>query len=82
MRGHDLFSAVVAAAFMGGAILGFGYAPWTGAPLSWIDMQGASAALARCRELQARDGDRYAPPSSLVVMAETGGRYHKAPPPP
>ena len=64
-----------------GAILGFGYAPWTGGPLSWIDMQGASATLARCRKLQARYGDRYAPPSSLVVMAATGGRYHKAPPP-
>ena len=39
-----------------GAILGWGFAPWSGGPLSWLDMLGAAYGVARCDELQSRYG--------------------------
>ncbi|MFO1090509.1 MAG: 3-hydroxyacyl-CoA dehydrogenase NAD-binding domain-containing protein [Hyphomicrobiales bacterium] len=55
-----------------GAILGFGYAPWTGGPLSWIDMVGAARFVARCRAHEAAHGKRYAPCQWLLDMAAKG----------
>jgi 3-hydroxyacyl-CoA dehydrogenase/enoyl-CoA hydratase/3-hydroxybutyryl-CoA epimerase len=53
-----------------GAILGFGFAPFTGGPLSYIDTMGAGTFVAKCRGYAKRYGKRYAPPKLLVEMAE------------
>ncbi|MHA6347390.1 3-hydroxyacyl-CoA dehydrogenase NAD-binding domain-containing protein [Roseivivax sp. CAU 1761] len=53
-----------------GAILGWGFAPWSGGPLSWLDILGAPYAAERCDELAARHGDRFACPALLREMAE------------
>jgi 3-hydroxyacyl-CoA dehydrogenase/enoyl-CoA hydratase/3-hydroxybutyryl-CoA epimerase len=59
-----------------GAILGFGYAPWTGGPLSWIDTRGAGAFVERCRFFEARHGNRYAPSPGLVKRAASGECFY------
>lgn len=59
-----------------GAIIGFGFAPYTGGPLSWIDMMGAEAFLALCKRLQKKHGDRFKPAKILVEMAKTGGKFY------
>jgi 3-hydroxyacyl-CoA dehydrogenase/enoyl-CoA hydratase/3-hydroxybutyryl-CoA epimerase len=35
-----------------GAILGWGFAPWSGGPFSWLDMLGAAYAAERCDALR------------------------------
>jgi 3-hydroxyacyl-CoA dehydrogenase/enoyl-CoA hydratase/3-hydroxybutyryl-CoA epimerase len=59
-----------------GAILGWGFAPWTGGPFSLIDGVGTAAFVAACDELAARYGDRYAPPAGLRAMAAEGRGYY------
>src|SRR5215207_4091363 len=59
-----------------GAILGFGFAPFTGGPLSYIDTMGSKAFLAKCRTYQRKYGDRYRPPALLVDMAKTGDTFY------
>ncbi len=59
-----------------GAILGWGFAPWSGGPLSWLDMVGAAWAAERCDELQAKFGDRFACPPLLREMAEKGESFY------
>ena len=57
-----------------GAILGWGFAPWSGGPFSWLDMTGPAAAVARAEALAAAHGDRFAPPALLRQVAAAGGR--------
>jgi 3-hydroxyacyl-CoA dehydrogenase/enoyl-CoA hydratase/3-hydroxybutyryl-CoA epimerase len=64
-----------------GAILGFGFAPFTGGPLSYIDTMGSKAFLAKCRTYQRKYGDRYRPPALLVGMAKTGDTFYGRFPP-
>jgi 3-hydroxyacyl-CoA dehydrogenase/enoyl-CoA hydratase/3-hydroxybutyryl-CoA epimerase len=59
-----------------GAILGWGFAPWSGGPLSWLDILGSEYAAARCDELQAAYGDRFACPPLLREMAEKGQSFY------
>jgi 3-hydroxyacyl-CoA dehydrogenase/enoyl-CoA hydratase/3-hydroxybutyryl-CoA epimerase len=59
-----------------GAILGWGFAPWSGGPFSWLDMLGAPYAVARAEELAAAYGDRFAPPQLLRDMAERGDSFY------
>ena len=59
-----------------GSILGFGFAPFTGGALSYIDGMGPKAFLALAHSLEATHGARFAPPRILVEMAETGGRFY------
>ena len=60
-----------------GAILGWGFAPWTGGPLSYIDGQGVARFVARCDELQARyGGTRLRPTASLRAIAGRDGSVH------
>ena len=54
------------------AIFGFGFPPFTGGPLSWVDQQGAATVVARLERLVDRHGDRYAPASILQEHAKTG----------
>jgi 3-hydroxyacyl-CoA dehydrogenase / enoyl-CoA hydratase / 3-hydroxybutyryl-CoA epimerase len=59
-----------------GSILGFGFAPYTGGALSYIDFMGARTFVDLCRELQARHGDRFAPPKILLDMAASGETFY------
>ena len=59
-----------------GAILGWGFAPWTGGPLSWFDMLGASYAAARCDDLEASYGPRFKAPDLLLELAEEGDGFY------
>jgi 3-hydroxyacyl-CoA dehydrogenase / enoyl-CoA hydratase / 3-hydroxybutyryl-CoA epimerase len=52
-----------------GAILGWGFAPFTGGPLSLIDTMGAAAFVERCKRLAAEHGERFQPNSLLLEMA-------------
>ena len=58
-----------------GALLGWGFPPWTGGPFSWIDMIGASNAAERCRALASRRGPRFAPPPSLIKKKDEQALY-------
>ncbi|MDP4021185.1 3-hydroxyacyl-CoA dehydrogenase NAD-binding domain-containing protein [Methylobacterium sp. NEAU 140] len=59
-----------------GSILGFGFAPFTGGALSYIDFMGPAAFVALARDLEAKHGPRFAVPDSLAVMAERGGTFY------
>ena len=59
-----------------GAILGWGFAPWSGGPLSWLDMLGAAYAAERCDQLTERFGDRFSCPALLREMAEKNQRFY------
>ena len=59
-----------------GSILGFGFAPYTGGALSYIDFMGAKAFVDLCHKLQAKHGDRFAPPKLLLDMAASGETFY------
>jgi 3-hydroxyacyl-CoA dehydrogenase/enoyl-CoA hydratase/3-hydroxybutyryl-CoA epimerase len=59
-----------------GSILGFGFAPFTGGVLSYIDFMGAKAFVELCRRLEAKHGARFAPPQILIDMAASGGTFY------
>ncbi len=62
-----------------GAILGWGFAPWSGGPFSWLDILGAARAVEICEDLTAGFGARFETPALLRDLAATGesfyGRY-------
>jgi 3-hydroxyacyl-CoA dehydrogenase / enoyl-CoA hydratase / 3-hydroxybutyryl-CoA epimerase len=59
-----------------GAILGWGFAPWSGGPFSWLDILGTPYAAERCDQLQAAYGDRFACPALLREMADKGQSFY------
>ena len=59
-----------------GAILGWGFAPWSGGPFSWLDMIGATKAVEICNGLEAAHGPRFAAPKLLREMAESGETFY------
>ncbi len=59
-----------------GAILGWGFAPWSGGPFSWLDIIGTPYAAERCDQLQAAYGDRFACPDLLREMAAKGQSFY------
>ena len=59
-----------------GAILAWGFAPWTGGPYSWLDMLGAEYAAERCDELEAAYGERFKCPDLLRDMAAKGQSFY------
>ena len=59
-----------------GAILGWGFAPWSGGPLSWLDMLGTPYAAERCYQLQAAFGDRFGCPYLLREMAAKNQSFY------
>jgi len=60
-----------------GSILGFGFAPFTGGVLSYIDMLGAENFVAICRKLETEFGDRFAPPGILIEQAAFGLGFYR-----
>ncbi len=59
-----------------GAILGWGFAPATGGPFSYLDIIGAEYAAERCDQLQAKYGDRFECPALLREMAQKGQSFY------
>ncbi len=59
-----------------GAILGWGFAPWSGGPFSWLDIIGAPYAAERCDQLAATHGDRFATPNLLREMADKNASFY------
>jgi 3-hydroxyacyl-CoA dehydrogenase/enoyl-CoA hydratase/3-hydroxybutyryl-CoA epimerase len=63
-----------------GAVLGWGFAPWSGGPFGWLDIIGAARAVALCDGLEARHGARFAAPQMLRDMAAKGQTFYGATP--
>ncbi|SFH14218.1 3-hydroxyacyl-CoA dehydrogenase / enoyl-CoA hydratase / 3-hydroxybutyryl-CoA epimerase [Palleronia marisminoris] len=59
-----------------GAILGWGFAPWSGGPFSWLDIIGAAKGVEICETLTAKCGERFETPKLLREMAESGARFY------
>jgi 3-hydroxyacyl-CoA dehydrogenase/enoyl-CoA hydratase/3-hydroxybutyryl-CoA epimerase len=59
-----------------GSILGFGFAPYSGGTLSWIDMMGPRKFVALCRDLEKKYGARFAPNKLLIEMAEKDETFY------
>ena len=59
-----------------GAILGWGFAPWSGGPFSWLDMIGAAKAVEICDSLTATHGARFTTPKLLREMAEKDDSFY------
>ena len=58
-----------------GSIFGWGFAPFQGGALQFINAMGAPAFVARARALAAKFGPRFEPAAVVVRQAETGGRF-------
>jgi 3-hydroxyacyl-CoA dehydrogenase/enoyl-CoA hydratase/3-hydroxybutyryl-CoA epimerase len=58
-----------------GSIFGWGFAPFHGGALQFINAMGAKAFVARARELAAKFGPRFEPAAIVVKMAEAGGQF-------
>ncbi len=59
-----------------GAILGWGFAPWSGGPFSWLDIIGAGRAVEICEGLAAAHGPRFEPPRLLREVAAKGETFY------
>ena len=57
-----------------GSIFGWGFAPFQGGALQYINAMGPAAFVARARALAARFGPRFEPAALVVRLAEQGGR--------
>ncbi|MGE0563766.1 MAG: 3-hydroxyacyl-CoA dehydrogenase NAD-binding domain-containing protein [Pseudolabrys sp.] len=64
-----------------GSILGFGFAPYSGGTLSYIDMMGTAAFVALCKTLEKKHGKRFAPNKLLIDMAASDERFYQRFPP-
>jgi 3-hydroxyacyl-CoA dehydrogenase / enoyl-CoA hydratase / 3-hydroxybutyryl-CoA epimerase len=64
-----------------GSILGFGFAPFTGGTLSYIDFMGTKKFVDLCHKLEAKYGSRFTPPKLLVEMAAKGETFYGRFPP-
>ena len=59
-----------------GAILGWGFAPWSGGPFGWLDILGAARAVEICESLTASFGPRFTAPQMLRDMAAQGASFY------
>jgi 3-hydroxyacyl-CoA dehydrogenase/enoyl-CoA hydratase/3-hydroxybutyryl-CoA epimerase len=59
-----------------GSILGFGYAPFSGGTLSYIDGMGVANFVALCERFAGRYGPRFAPSPLLVEMAKKNETFY------
>ncbi len=59
-----------------GAILAWGFAPWTGGPITYIDQIGLKAFVAQADDYAARYGDRFKVPQLLRDMAAKGETFY------
>jgi 3-hydroxyacyl-CoA dehydrogenase/enoyl-CoA hydratase/3-hydroxybutyryl-CoA epimerase len=59
-----------------GSILGFGFAPFSGGTLSYIDMMGTKAFVDLCKKLENKHGARFTPAKLLTEMAAKGETFY------
>jgi 3-hydroxyacyl-CoA dehydrogenase/enoyl-CoA hydratase/3-hydroxybutyryl-CoA epimerase len=59
-----------------GSILGFGFAPFSGGTLSYIDMMGTKNFADLCARLAKRYGPRFAPSPLILEMAKKGETFY------
>jgi 3-hydroxyacyl-CoA dehydrogenase/enoyl-CoA hydratase/3-hydroxybutyryl-CoA epimerase len=58
-----------------GSIFGWGFAPFQGGALQFINAMGARRFVERARELATRHGARFEPAAVVVAQAETGAAF-------
>ncbi|MCB0000823.1 MAG: hypothetical protein KDE56_33900, partial [Anaerolineales bacterium] len=58
-----------------GSIFGWGFAPFHGGTLQFINAYGLDKFVARAQELAAAYGSRFAPPQMLQEMAAAGQTF-------
>ena len=58
-----------------GSIFGWGFAPFEGGALQYINARGLSEFVARANELAERHGERFKPAALLEKMAAEGKRF-------
>ena len=59
-----------------GGILGWGYAPFTGGPVSYIDTIGARKFVERCEAFEKKYGERFKPNKLLLDMAAKNDTFY------
>ncbi len=59
-----------------GSILGFGFPPFTGGALSYIDFMGPQKFVELCLRLEKKYGPRFTPPKLLIDMAAKGETFY------
>ena len=59
-----------------GAILGWGFAPFTGGPISYIDTLGAGRFVTQCETFAGLYGERFLPNALLREMAASGETFY------
>jgi len=64
-----------------GSILGFGFAPYSGGTLSYIDMMGTAKFVELCKALTKKYGPRFKPNKLLLDMAAKGESFYTRFPP-
>jgi 3-hydroxyacyl-CoA dehydrogenase / enoyl-CoA hydratase / 3-hydroxybutyryl-CoA epimerase len=64
-----------------GSILGFGFAPFTGGTISYIDGMGAKAFVDLCNRLAKNCGERFKPCKLLLDMAKKADTFYRRFPP-
>jgi 3-hydroxyacyl-CoA dehydrogenase / enoyl-CoA hydratase / 3-hydroxybutyryl-CoA epimerase len=64
-----------------GSILGFGFAPFTGGTLSYIDFMGVGEFVALANRLAKKHGPRFKPNKLLRDMAKKGETFYRRFPP-
>ena len=64
-----------------GSILGFGFAPYTGGTLSYIDMMGTTEFVELCKKFTRKWGPRFKPNKLLREMAKTNETFYGRFPP-
>jgi len=64
-----------------GSILGFGFAPFSGGTISYIDGMGTKAFVDLCTRLAKTCGDRFKPSKLLTDMAKKGDTFYRRFPP-
>ncbi len=60
-----------------GSILAFGFAPFTGGALSYIDGMGAKKFVALAKGLRKKFGDQFKAPKLLIDMADKGETFYQ-----
>ncbi|WP_040651215.1 3-hydroxyacyl-CoA dehydrogenase NAD-binding domain-containing protein [Roseovarius sp. 217] len=59
-----------------GAILAWGFAPWSGGPFAWLDIIGTPYAAERCDQLAEKFGPRFTTPKLLREMADNTQSFY------
>ncbi|MEM1262595.1 MAG: 3-hydroxyacyl-CoA dehydrogenase NAD-binding domain-containing protein [Pseudomonadota bacterium] len=63
-----------------GSIFGWGFPPYTGGTISFIETEGLAEFVKNADALHEQYGDRFAVPESLRKLAASGGTFYAMPP--